>query len=122
METIGNRIKGARRAQGLSQKQAANRIGVSLAAYRMWETGGSQPAKQWYPSLAAFMGITFEDILGVVGLLTQEQVALLKASGGNLPPSGGRPRKASGGKDRRSNVKGKNLSFDLITVPNGQAA
>lgn len=39
-------IKLARKALGKTQIQVAIEVGVSLAAYRLWESGGGQPTNE----------------------------------------------------------------------------
>ena len=41
LTTLGERIRDARRAAGLSQEKLAERVGVTRQAVTKWENGGS---------------------------------------------------------------------------------
>lgn len=45
METIGDRIRKARKDKGLTQKQLADQVGVSRAAVTQWESGETKGLK-----------------------------------------------------------------------------
>lgn len=120
--TIAALLEGSRTDQGLTQKQAADRLGCSLATYRMWEKGGWEPDRAWFPSLAAFAGIALAELLGIVELLTPDQVQLLRASGDGSGPSGGRKGRDKKAEPKAQNDKGKILSFTPSPLFSGRAA
>ena len=43
MKTIGNKIKELRRSKGMSQKDIADKLGVTSQAVSKWENDGSLP-------------------------------------------------------------------------------
>lgn len=50
-------IKTAREAKKLTQTDVARKCDVSLAAYRLWETGGGNPSEANLQKLMAALGV-----------------------------------------------------------------
>ena len=59
-ETLGERIRAARQAAGLSQEKLAERLGLTRQAVTKWETG--QDVFDWWTSTDSDQ-ITFDQIL-----------------------------------------------------------
>lgn len=55
-------LKRRRARAGLTQKQAADRIGASVQTLRGWERGGYWPSAYWIPLLAAAYGCSIEEL------------------------------------------------------------
>ena len=51
-KTIGERIKAARKAKGLSQEQLGEKLDISFQAVSSWETGKFIPDSEHLPALA----------------------------------------------------------------------
>jgi len=49
-------LKELREAKGMTQVQAAIAVGVSVAAYRLWESGGGKPNRENYEKLLEVFG------------------------------------------------------------------
>lgn len=49
MKTIGNKIKELRRSKGMSQKDIADKLGVTSQAVSKWENDGSLPEMTMLP-------------------------------------------------------------------------
>src|SRR5699024_5749355 len=63
MKSIGDRIRERRRELKLTQKQVADRIGVSSVAVGYWERDENAPAGQHLLSLAAYLAVSPDWIL-----------------------------------------------------------
>lgn len=59
---IGSKIKELRKARGITQEQLAHSIGVSFQAVSKWENGITLPDIALAPSLAAFFGVTMDEL------------------------------------------------------------
>ena len=57
-------IRSRRRALGMTQEQAAQRLGVTAAAVSKWELGASYPDVTLLPALARLLGIDLNTLLG----------------------------------------------------------
>ena len=55
-------IKTFRRAKRMTQKQLAERLGVSISAVGMWELGERNPPAKKLPALAAALGCTIDEL------------------------------------------------------------
>lgn len=55
-ETIGEHLKARRLALGLYQRQAAERLGVTLETVLHWEKNRTEPPASVYPAIIAFLG------------------------------------------------------------------
>ena len=60
---IGEFIAALRKAQGLTQQQVADRLGVSNKTVSSWETGASCPDIAMLPAIAELYGVTCDEIL-----------------------------------------------------------
>ena len=62
MKTIGNKIKELRRSKGMSQKDMADKLGVTSQAVSKWENDGSLPEMTMLPDIASLFGIQIDDL------------------------------------------------------------
>lgn len=62
--TLGKRISFHRKRLGMTQEQLADHMGVSAQAVSKWENDQSCPDIALLPELAAFFGITVDELLG----------------------------------------------------------
>ena len=63
MNITAFRLRSLREEKGLSQKEVAQRIGVTRAAYNKYECGVSRPVRK-LEELSALFGVTADFILG----------------------------------------------------------
>ena len=66
MKTIGNKIKELRRSKGMSQKDIADKLGVTSQAVSKWENDGSLPEMTMLPDIASLFGIQIDDLLNTL--------------------------------------------------------
>ena len=59
-ETVGKRIKAARKMKGLSQEQLGEKLGVSFQAVSTWETGKNIPDADHLPLLAKALDLSLD--------------------------------------------------------------
>lgn len=59
---IGKIIKSLRTEKGVTQEQAASHLGVSYQAISKWETGASLPDVTLLPAIAAYFGVTIDEL------------------------------------------------------------
>ena len=57
-------LKALRNKAGLTQRQAANRIGVSVSTVGMWEIGATSPRAGLFPKIAEIYGCTMAALFG----------------------------------------------------------
>lgn len=69
MQTIGERIKQAREAKGLSIRQLAKEVGISFSLIAKLEAGdrGKQPTGQTLMKLSRALDIELEDLYALAG-------------------------------------------------------
>ena len=60
---INEIIREKRREQGLTQEQAAHRLGVTASAVNKWERGASLPDITLLPALARLLGVDLNTLL-----------------------------------------------------------
>ena len=60
---INEIIREKRRESGLTQKQLAERIGVTVKAVSRWETGASEPSTTNLLALAKLYGVSAGELL-----------------------------------------------------------
>ena len=63
-ETLGERIRAARQAAGLSQEKLAEQLGLTRQAVTKWETGQSAPSTENLLRLAEVLGVPVTALLG----------------------------------------------------------
>ena len=63
LTTLGERIRDARRAAGLSQEKLAERVGVTRQAVTKWENGQSAPSTENLLRLAEVLGVPANTLL-----------------------------------------------------------
>lgn len=73
MQEIGSRIAEARRAQGMTQPELAEKMGISFQAVSNWERGESMPDIAKLPELAAILGMSIDALLGAVPMQAQTE-------------------------------------------------
>lgn len=66
LEKLGNILRYRRTLRGMNAGEIAEGLGVPKTTYQNWETGRSQPSIVMLPKLAAFHGLTLEQLLGVI--------------------------------------------------------
>lgn len=64
-ESFGARLRRFRIARGLSQTQVANELDVSTASVSGWEQNRARPKINRMHTLAVFLGVTTNQLLGV---------------------------------------------------------
>lgn len=62
---LGRRIAEAREARGISKKQAAELIGVSLSVLRYWEIGQRTPTAWSLYQICRAYGVSADWLLGI---------------------------------------------------------
>ena len=62
MKTIGNKIKELRRSKGMSQKDIADKLGVTSQAVSKWENDSQLPEMTMLPDIASLFGIQIDDL------------------------------------------------------------
>ncbi len=63
--SIGANIKRIRLERNLTQEEVAAHLGISFQAISKWERGDGYPDIEMLPSLANYLGITIDELLGV---------------------------------------------------------
>ena len=72
---INEIIRCKRRELGLTQEQAAHRLGVSASAFNKWERGASLPDIMLLPGLARLLGVDLNTLLDFSEELSDAQIA-----------------------------------------------
>lgn len=62
---LGKRIADARHVLGLTQKDLANKVGVTAQAVSKWERGSSCPDISILDEIADSLGVSVSELLGV---------------------------------------------------------
>ncbi len=62
---MGKKLKELRKAQNLSQKQVADKIGVTLSAYSNYEQGIREPSYDILKKLCKLFDVTSDYLLGL---------------------------------------------------------
>jgi len=63
---LGARIAGWRKSKGLSERELAEKIGVTAPAVYQWEDGKTIPSTKNLMAIAELMGVTMERFYGRV--------------------------------------------------------
>lgn len=71
---FAKRLRRLRRLNDLSQKEAAEAIGVPLARYGNWEQGRTVPSLAIIPQIADLFHITVDELLGVTPREVEESL------------------------------------------------
>jgi transcriptional regulator with XRE-family HTH domain len=61
---LARRIRQAREATHLTQREVATRMGISAPTMHFWETGRQEPSLEKLQRLAAILDIPFEELVG----------------------------------------------------------
>ncbi|MBN7778863.1 helix-turn-helix transcriptional regulator [Nitratireductor aquimarinus] len=75
METIGSRIKHARNARQLTQKQVADHLGIKRVSVTQWEGDTTTPDLERIPALAGILDVSVEWLLEANGAPPQANPA-----------------------------------------------
>lgn len=83
METFGQRLQRLRKEKGLTQEDIANVISITPQSVSKWENDLSTPDIATLPTLANFLGVTCDTLLGneveaIVSTVKDSQKLLLK--------------------------------------------
>lgn len=62
---LGERIKDARNAAGLTQQKTADALNMTIGAYQKYEAGSVEPPLNSLISLAIVFGVTTDFLLGL---------------------------------------------------------
>ena len=76
---IGKTIKALRTQKRVTQEQTAAHLGVSCQAVSKWETGASLPDVTLLPAIAAYFGVTIDELFQMPAEARFEQVENLLA-------------------------------------------
>jgi transcriptional regulator with XRE-family HTH domain len=60
MKTLGERLRYARVAAGLTQEQVANELGIKRVSVTVWEKDGSRPDPDRIPAILKLFGVTYD--------------------------------------------------------------
>lgn len=71
---IAENIIRLRRDRKITQEKLADFIGVTKASVSKWESGRSTPDVLLLPQLAAFFGVTVDELIGYEAQLSREQI------------------------------------------------
>jgi transcriptional regulator with XRE-family HTH domain len=72
---IGQRIKMARKNQGLTQKELAERAGTAIGTIQQYELGKRQPRMDQLQKIAAALGVSISDLIGYSDLKLKKENA-----------------------------------------------
>ncbi|MGN0773818.1 MAG: helix-turn-helix domain-containing protein [Candidatus Ventricola sp.] len=75
MLNMNETIRSRRHAQGMTQEQLADRLGVSAPAVSKWEQGASYPDVTLLPALARALGIDLNTLMGFARTPEKAEVA-----------------------------------------------
>jgi transcriptional regulator with XRE-family HTH domain len=84
IETVGARIRAARLAQGMTQADLAEAVGVSRSAVAQWETERSGQVRGNLTRIASVLGVSVEHLItggkagSIAGPETATELALLR--------------------------------------------
>lgn len=71
---IAENITNLRHDRKITQEELADFIGVTKASVSKWESGKSTPDVMLLPQLAAFFGVTVDELIGYEAQLSREQI------------------------------------------------
>lgn len=82
--TMGEIIKALRKRKGISQETLAQVLGVSCQAVSKWENGNTMPDIGLIPAIAAYFGVSTDELFGYNLLETEKNVDAICASAAPL--------------------------------------
>ena len=82
--TMGEKIKALRKRKGISQEILAQMLGVSCQAVSKWENGNTMPDIGLIPAIAAYFGVSTDELFGYNLLETEKNVDAICASAAPL--------------------------------------
>ena len=88
--TMGEFLAILRKSKGMTQQDAADRLGVSNKTVSGWETGAACPDISMLPAIAELFGVTAGAWLLVVAVYTATYIPRRKKFLCNLEKKGGR--------------------------------
>ena len=91
-QTLGKRIMENRKRLGWTQDRLAEQMGVSAQAVSKWENDQSCPDISLLPKLAELFGITVDELLESVVLVSAGLVSPVGVVSAGLPAQAARPR------------------------------
>lgn len=80
MAAIHLRVGELRRKKGISQQVLAEALGVAFQTVSKWENGTTMPDITMLPDMAAYFGVSVDQVLGLAPLLGEEYVAVESGS------------------------------------------
>lgn len=72
--SIAENIIRLRHERGITQEELADFVGITKASVSKWESGKSMPDVLLLPQLAAFFGVTVDELMGYEEKLSREQI------------------------------------------------
>lgn len=112
---IGHNLRKYRREKGLTQEEVATHLGVSYQAVSKWERDEGYPEITMLPSLANYLGITVDELIGMAEIASKNRYDEINAEWMENNSLG----KEKG--DEKYHVKNVQLMRDALkTYPNDQ--
>ena len=74
---MGEKIRQLRKEKNISQEVLAQVLGVSFQAVSKWETGAAFPDITLIPAIAAFFGVSTDDLFQYNRLAMEEKITAL---------------------------------------------
>lgn len=62
---IGNRLRTFREKNNITQAQIADKLGITQGAVSQWEAGATNPSIATISKLAAILGCSIDELLGI---------------------------------------------------------
>jgi len=73
-QTIGERLKSARKEAGLLQEEVAEHFNITQQAYQVWESGKRNPKKETLQKLADYFNVSYAYLAGVESPLETAEI------------------------------------------------
>lgn len=73
-QTIGERLKSARKEAGLLQEEVAEHFNITQQAYQVWESGKRNPKKETLQKLADYFNVSYAYLSGVESPLESAEI------------------------------------------------
>lgn len=74
MMIIGERIKSARQAAGMTQKELASRLGLATRTVQQYELGKRTPRIDQLQNIANALGVTMSELMGLVDNISTSRI------------------------------------------------